>query len=316
MTDRMHIFHGVGQGLFFEGNIRDYDTGMDFHYVYDCGSESKASYLNSEIRGLKTNTLDFLAISHLHKDHVCGLPELLKKTDVKRVYLPYFDAENYLNSFKLMLFINGIGFETSTYRLLTNWYTYPKNQDDRIMFVRQKESLDFLHTDTFTFLNKSVSPELFYQIEEEIRNLLLSKKCSSIEEYMKMYPDFGDLKKSYKTLFRNNQNLLSLIMVHSPVSQMGPEVVLTGDAVFDDDLNARLLCELKGQKIALQIPHHGSNQNWRTLSKSIKNRISVFVISCGAPNRHGHPSAIVIDDVLNEFKKELHLSYQGKSYIL
>lgn len=93
-------FHGVGQGLFYTGIIRD-DTRNLFTFAYDCGSTSKVncskaindfkSCLEKDSEGKMH--LDLLVLSHFHADHVRGLPELLKDMDVDTVIFPYSDPD-------------------------------------------------------------------------------------------------------------------------------------------------------------------------------------------------------------------------------
>ena len=91
-------FHSVGQGLFYTGSL----AHRTFNFVYDCGTESKQHYLLSsidsyvkEIQGDAQNKpqIDFVVISHLHKDHFSGLLELSRKTNIQRVYLPYLGSD-------------------------------------------------------------------------------------------------------------------------------------------------------------------------------------------------------------------------------
>ena len=95
------IFWPVGQGLFYSGNIDGY------RFVYDCGATSTQKSLKGAC-AKKTNekalfnsiaryctysdnsSIDFLAISHLHADHMNGVYELRKSCRIKRILLPYF----------------------------------------------------------------------------------------------------------------------------------------------------------------------------------------------------------------------------------
>jgi len=86
------VFHPVGFGLFHTATIRNGPKQI-YRYVYDCGSKPVAN-INSCINAVSFRTtssdeIDLLVISHLHYDHVSGLPELLKKHTVKRILLPY-----------------------------------------------------------------------------------------------------------------------------------------------------------------------------------------------------------------------------------
>lgn len=89
------IFHSVGQGLFYTGEINTLNIPKieTFNFVYDCGSknekfleESIAFYKNHE---LKNNDIDLLIISHFHDDHINGLLSLLDGVKVKTVVMPY-----------------------------------------------------------------------------------------------------------------------------------------------------------------------------------------------------------------------------------
>lgn len=74
-------------------------AGAEVLYVYDCGSEPKRHVLR-EIRKLVATQsgrhLDILALSHFDRDHICGVPDLLKTgtgfAAVDTILLPYVDA--------------------------------------------------------------------------------------------------------------------------------------------------------------------------------------------------------------------------------
>ena len=83
-------FHPVGQGLFYTGQL----IGGRYNFVYDCGTENKCSYMSDAIdhfvdkiytRDDKVPDIDFVVISHLHRDHFSGLPELAQRTKIKRI---------------------------------------------------------------------------------------------------------------------------------------------------------------------------------------------------------------------------------------
>jgi hypothetical protein len=83
------IFHNVGQGLFYSGEIGD------LRIVYDCGS-TRRKHLSSIVSKFKKTNLtsrkiDLLILSHLHDDHVAGLSALLKKPKISidTAVLPY-----------------------------------------------------------------------------------------------------------------------------------------------------------------------------------------------------------------------------------
>ncbi len=81
-------FHPVGQGAFYSEHF--YYRGKKVNVVYDCGTLKEKSIIDREIK--KTfrdgETVDAVFISHLHKDHISGIPDLIKFCDVKRIFFP------------------------------------------------------------------------------------------------------------------------------------------------------------------------------------------------------------------------------------
>ena len=84
------MFLPVGQGAFYFERFSVEECGQCVNIVYDCGSLSGLKHLkkivNYEFE--KTDVIDALFISHLHEDHINGIPLLMERCHVKRVYLP------------------------------------------------------------------------------------------------------------------------------------------------------------------------------------------------------------------------------------
>ncbi|MDC7675139.1 MBL fold metallo-hydrolase [Asticcacaulis machinosus] len=94
----------VGQGGFHFGAIHEIarDTTQDvfsadfiFTWAYDCGS-NQSDALTREINAVSCSRLDVLFLSHLDKDHVSGVDELLLKAPAKTVVLPYLSDTDWL----------------------------------------------------------------------------------------------------------------------------------------------------------------------------------------------------------------------------
>ena len=90
------IIHPVGQGGFYSETFRN---GSDeINIVYDCGGNSKSSiesYIENYYPSKLNRKIDAVFISHLHDDHINGLDYLLKKCNVKYLFLPQLtDDEN------------------------------------------------------------------------------------------------------------------------------------------------------------------------------------------------------------------------------
>lgn len=90
-------FRPVGQGLFYTGAL----LHGYYNFVYDCGSANrryleeqiKEYHRSFDVRGRQKPELDFVAISHLHRDHCNGLLTLLRKFRVKQICLPYLGRD-------------------------------------------------------------------------------------------------------------------------------------------------------------------------------------------------------------------------------
>lgn len=91
----MHVrcyFHPVGQGIFSTGELIYH--GRSFHWVYDCGTASKQIFLNKQIDWAlqpkpARSRFDLAVLSHFDKDHLSGFVELLTRSTVKTLLLPY-----------------------------------------------------------------------------------------------------------------------------------------------------------------------------------------------------------------------------------
>ncbi len=85
------IFFGVGQGAFYCERFEE----EKIQVIYDCGSFSVPkliSAINDSL--LDKNYVTILFISHFHLDHINGIPELIKKVNLKYIFFPYLTPED------------------------------------------------------------------------------------------------------------------------------------------------------------------------------------------------------------------------------
>ena len=113
------MFLPVGQGAFYCERFFPYLTDGPINVVYDCGAIPKWP-VEREIKKLflERETIHAVFISHFHEDHVNGLPNLLKRCLVKRIYYPYLDAQA-KSLTEIWLAANGQGQDTAL-RFLQN----------------------------------------------------------------------------------------------------------------------------------------------------------------------------------------------------
>ena len=86
-------FLSVGQGAFY---TEQFDCGMNI--VYDCGSSTGKSAVEKQIADTfePREKIQAVFISHLHEDHINGLPFLLSYCCVEKIYLPFLTEEEIL----------------------------------------------------------------------------------------------------------------------------------------------------------------------------------------------------------------------------
>jgi len=308
-------FHGVGQGLFYTGNLNDI-----FGFVYDCGAEEiDSNSLSNAISSYKPPEIDFLVVSHLHYDHISGIRELMDKRKVSKVYLPYFDLDKYEECFKLVL-LSSMSSRSSMKNLEDD-----KNYQWILKLYRNKEFMDVEYIESmknskikykiphhvwdFWLFNKRIDEYKLIQLKTAINSII---KGYSLEEYIKKN-GLEKLAEKYKLSFPSNINPTSLIMLHHSANNPTNQTLLTGDAVFDRDLNDRIYKRMMDIKTICQIPHHGAKVEWKKMSDKIKNKINTAAISFGKNNRYHHPNSDVILDLSNG-KKDIKNVTQGKSF--
>lgn len=90
--------------------------------------------------------------------------------------------------------------------------------------------------------------------------------------------------------------------------------ILTSDAMLDSVITSKIN-HIKGERenLILQIPHHGSKDNWDAI---LKNNIesNIYIIPFGYGNRHKHPSSYTIDSLIDD-RKEFYCVNQKDKYL-
>jgi hypothetical protein len=87
-------FHAVGQGLFTSGHLHELERNRRFHWVFDCGTSSRRTYVQREVDRFKPqlngDSIGLFCLSHFDEDHINGARELLTKQRVEVLVMPYF----------------------------------------------------------------------------------------------------------------------------------------------------------------------------------------------------------------------------------
>lgn len=104
-------FHPVGQGAFYSEHFCDESKKRLVNVVYDCGTSTGKRYIEEEIeKGFKEGEIiEAVFISHLHDDHINGIPYLIRRCDVKKIFFPLLETPGERLLVKLKAIVEGAG---------------------------------------------------------------------------------------------------------------------------------------------------------------------------------------------------------------
>ena len=254
-------FKSVGQGLFYTGALNNYT----YNFVFDCGTSNKKSYMKKEIdnyiRTISQNNnvrpnIEFVVISHLHKDHFSGLYYLLLNANIKRIILPYLGTDKEFIRCVLAYSIfaeqgsderedmnNGYEFfsDERLYHLMSSLYGdvndkgndfrrlsyFLNDNNERINYKYDKE---YAVRDEvincfdnpfwqFRLINAYMDKDKLNKLSSAISALLHKNGIGDITTYLANKEPINKIKEVYETVFgnKNNLNLTSIVMLHFPL---------------------------------------------------------------------------------------------------
>ncbi len=302
-------FFNVGQGLFYSGVLNN-----GFKFVYDCGTKSSNKLIDNaiayEYKSLKAGDgINMVVISHFHKDHTSGIRKLPTSEGAQYI-LPYLS--NDYDVFGSYLLIMGYSLNLIQYY----WRIYNNgNIEYEEIELYSEQDFSFRHFKIiendwcFYFLNKSISLRKEEFLIKEIKTLLSSSKCSSINEYMHYEPSaIEKLKNLYDKIFGkgNYLNLTSIVMFHHPITYNPRVSFLTGDIEMNEEMvwfctdylaqiKPKYTCEID----YLLIPHHGSFKNYKSLGALLNDYIYCY-ISCNISAKF--PDSRTITDIIKHHR--------------
>lgn len=322
-------FFPVGHGLFYLGSLND----GEYNFVYDCGTESSVDMkmlIHSMRWYIHTDELDFVVLSHLHKDHFSGLKELLSVFKTKKLFLPYLGtsltARDTILAMTILYSSNGRSDTDSILNDLSiaKWLYSRENiayfindnyTDGKIHLSKREETVNWV----FDFYARNFPRAKINQLTIDIDNYLISNSFKNIDEVIRK-GKINDIKSIYESIFGkgNSLNKTSICLLHYPKEGnrsirtrcvpglkpwyfLGDGVTfLTGDAMIDK----KMLKSMKIEKTidVLQVPHHGSKPNWKNVS-TLKYRQAV--VPCSKYRKHGLPNKYVFSSIPNRKYNEV-----------
>lgn len=328
----VRTIHPIGQGAFYSERFIDNKGNTVFLAVYDCGSQNKKK-LNLEIANYfqEGDIIDILFISHLDLDHVSGLQKLLEcKVSVKHLVLPLMDnntKELYLLATKGIL-KQLVQDPTSLFKGSKVIYVKPVGEDEPTdKFELKDDNPDVEEIGSgrkICYYNNSCQwCYIPYNYEYSTRRAeLLRGLCPDKIDIKDVVDSRNDIKEQYAKICSKGVNNTSLVVYsggHSdgikyetiffsarPGDKSITEGSLylgdislnqeNGDMSLIDDLRKRLNF-VRDHIGLIQLPHHGSKDNFNTKLFSIGVPSKVFFASYGNTNSYGHPSPRVWEDV-------------------
>ena len=331
----VRTIHPIGQGAFYSERFIDNKGNTLFLAVYDCGSQNKKK-LNLEIANYfqEGDIIDILFISHLDLDHVSGLQKLLEcKVSVKHLVLPLMDnntKELYLLATKGIL-KQLVQDPTSLFKGSKVIYVKPVGEDDEIKdsfeLRGDNQGVEVIPSGCkLSYCNYSaIWCYIPYNYEYASRIDVLLQNLGRGKIDVKDIVDADsrkEIKEKYAEICSKGVNNTSLVVYsggHSdgikyetiffsarPGDKSITEGSLylgdislnqeNGDMSLIDDLRKRLNF-VRDHIGLIQLPHHGSKDNFNTKLFSIGVPTKVFFASYGNTNSYGHPSPRVWEDV-------------------
>lgn len=247
----------VGQGFFYTGQLLPIcGSRQVFNFIYDCGSTGEKrirsvidKYIKEEIG---CGTLDMIVISHFDADHVNGISYLLRDAQgvrAKRVYIPYYDVEDYLlvviwmELFHLEERIDSVVFVTTPdnedfkqlqrldleqgkYKPREGKYTINSQTSFQLISCDKEQRLEEYYW-RFKFYNRPTKFDGNLTIKEKIDQLLSEHKCKNLSDLMAI----KTVQQQLKNIYIENTNIprkerpaeiinnSSLCMYHGPLRQ-------------------------------------------------------------------------------------------------
>lgn len=239
-------FWPVGQGLFYTGSI----LNGDFNFIYDCGSDDE-EYINKCVdMYLGTlqcpKTIDFVVISHLHKDHFSGLYRLARNAKIKKIYLPYLGDDNEIKTlilakavfgerngetrenlfeiFNFMLYLYHVESDTTNgfrdIRIETDFINENIVDADEDGLYTQQTACEINSYWKFSLISKLIDPAKYAALNAQILALLKKEKVRSVLQLINTPNGIKEISEVYELIFKKAQNPTSIILIHQPIFEL------------------------------------------------------------------------------------------------
>ena len=301
----MHILnvkrtlYPVGQGCFYSEILTIGNETKTI--VYDCGSENLLK-LDKEIDQAHLTQIDYLIISHFHKDHINGIEKLKRKYKIHNVIIP--KIEMYEKVISVLHIKEGK-------KALTQLIMNPKDffgGEVEIIEISTNESDNTQNPINieFNLNNKSktvwclkffLDKVKFEKLNDDEKSKLNSLDPEQVEKKLEEYRNiYSKISTDINLTSLSMASYLNRSIEYYPFEKVPTAAIFNGDIRLIQnnfiDKYFKHFHEIISDKIIFHIPHHGSHHN---MSRPISEfKIKTALISSGYNNKHGHPSGIIL----------------------
>ena len=190
----------------------------------------------------------------------------------------------------------------------------------------------------FHLFNKTINYTKCKLLNDRIEKLLKFNNETDLVKYILKFADDGikEIKKVYEKIITKDLNVTSTILLHYPIYNNTSTylidyeyfdvincnrkisfpcynlchnfkfnysstnmTLLTGDAKFVKKMRDYIENLIKDNDCILQVPHHGSYQNWNLINQSNIN-FTEYIIPFGLGNSYNHPSGKTIEEIVGK----------------
>ncbi len=316
-------FHAIGQGAFYTERFYENKTNV-FNVVYDCGTLNAQKNLVYQIHAefAQRTEIEYLFISHFHKDHISGIKELDRYCSIKNYVVPVISpqmlAESVLHDY---FWVKTNGYGGNWFNDLFDVLEMIFEEKDPIQIGEGRRTLQVSAVrGSWVYIpyNPSRNPvndiivelknhQQLVQLAEAFENLDFDKVKEEIQK-----ADLDELKDAYYTAFNGHHCYVMPVYsgYDNPTIITDERVCLyTGDYDAGDVQKVDALIKPISKKWdaigTLQVPHHGSRYN--SCQELYMNQSRVFVISSFGPSKYHHPHGETIGYICNGREVKLQL---------
>ena len=299
----------IGHGGFITEQFEE-DSHPLFTTVYDCGS-TVADVINQRIdeftAALEVRPVDFLFLSHFHKDHINGVIHLLERTTVRALIVPEFNEDTLLYEY-IKIGLNNPSSDNgglAAMKFLAAMLGQnpdPEVELPRIITIIVQSGTRLIYLDIWEYLpfNLPFQTNLSSEVVDAVKTRFCPNQPLSIRQINELLANkksFSEIQAIYKKHGRENHHSM---IVYS--GRAGARTKSIDNALHMGDFEAtRNNLDLIGVRNRLnlvgiiQVPHHGSIHNYDANAQLYEQ--GVVAISFASEGSSGHPATAIVQDI-------------------